>query len=299
MDAPANRVHPAVTHRVVTTAGGPLPVTRIDPHEDPGRVFYTAMGYAACTDPFELQRFTLLADRLRARLIVVDTPGCSHLRTRLTARERLALLRSDFTPVAERMLHAARTLDTTTRTDRRVGVLGYSLGASVASRMAAVLRRAGTELDTIVLVEPVGHRRWTTRDLIAATRHEDTHIDRYLGENGTIPGAVAPNDRTPGASPHHLFRPDLALLANALRAGWLPRDLLPAVAGTSTRLVVAHGTSSLLSDPHATTRLLEAARAAQVTVSDLPVPGSHGLWQSLPRVDRLGRQIAATLGDPQ
>lgn len=297
MDSPSDQVPVSVTRRVITTAGGPLGVARIDAQHDPDRVFYVAMGYAACIDPFELQRFTLLARRLEARLIVVETPGYSHARTRLTMNERLGLLlKSDFVPVAARMLRAAQAVDTTARTERRIGVLGYSLGASMAAAMAGMLSTDRRGLNAIVLVEPVGHQSWTIRDLLTATRHEDTLIDHYLAENTRYPGVKAPNDRTPRAATAKAYGPDLWLLANAMRSGRLGEDVLAAATGTATHLIVVHGISSLVSTRAASQQLVSAARARGITVTDLPVAGSHGLWQSLTQVDRLARQLATALG---
>jgi pimeloyl-ACP methyl ester carboxylesterase len=292
-----------VTHRVVDSGvKAPLGVACVDPFPDPRRVFVVAMGYGACLDPFELQRFGVLACALEARLIVVETPGCSYLPSRLLGGERRALLRADYGPVSARMLAAALSVGQTDRQDRRLGVMGYSLGASVAAAMARVANRGITEpvaLESIVLIEPVANRAWRVPQLLAGMRTEDKLIDGYLKTNDDIPGAVAPTGRTRGALLPRRRRIDLLLLSNALRAGRLVEEVLAAAAGhQDVKVVVAHGASSYLSQMHACSLMVRECREAGIAITDVVTPGHHGLWQSLPAVNDLAGDLNIALGCP-
>jgi len=287
------------TEVVRSDSGTVLPVTRIDPHPNPKRVFLVAMGYAASLDPFEIQRFGLIAHRLRARLLIPETPGCSyHARTRLTMHERLSIFRSDFHPTAERMLRAALSLDSARNDSRSYGVLGYSMGASIASAMADSIHNDRTDqmsLSSVILVEPVANQRWGALNILRSIRAEDRLIDHYLKHNDAIEGAVNPSDRIDGAPQARERQLDMLLLANALRAGRLINDLHSA-AQQSYTLVVAHGRDSTMSRMDAAARLLQECRDFGITAIDLEVDGRHGLWQSLPAVDDLTVRIADAIG---
>jgi pimeloyl-ACP methyl ester carboxylesterase len=294
---------PQVVCSVVDSGNGaPLGTACVDPYPDPERAFVVAMGYGACLDPFELQRFGVLARALQARLLVVETPGCSFTPTALQRPERRALLRADYGPVAARMLAAALSVDHTRRAERPVGVIGYSLGASIA---AAMVRVANTQfqsrvaLESLVLVEPVANRPWSGPQLLAAMRAEDMLIDGNLKTNEDIPGAVVPTDRIPGAPSPRLRRLDLLLLANALRAGALVEDIRAASEGhEAMKVVVAHGASSHLSQLDACQHMVLQCRETGICVDDVLVPGNHGLWQSLDAVDHLAANLARVLGHP-
>jgi pimeloyl-ACP methyl ester carboxylesterase len=297
-----------VTRRLVGTgSGAPLGVACVDPIPDPERAFVVAMGFGACLEPFELQRFGVLAAALQARLLVVETPGFSLTRTALLANERRALLRADFRPVAARMLAAAlsldhtRSLDHTCHEHRPLSVIGYSMGASLAAAMAGVAHnqsQSTVRLESVVLVEPVANQRWSVRHLLAAMRAEDKLIDGYLRTNEDIPGAVMPTDRIPGAPSPRQRRLDLLLLTNALRAGRLVDDVRAAAAGHhDLKVVVAHGASSRLSQMASCQRMVHQCRNTGISVQDVVVPGNHGLWQSLPAVDDLAQKITRTLRD--
>lgn len=283
-----------VSTRTVSTDNGQLPVAVIAPVITT-TTFVVAMGYAARLDDFELQRFRLLAQELRARLVVVQTPGHGAPASRLTPRERWALLaRSDFGPVARRMLQAAATADPSILTTR-TGVLGYSLGASLGTAIAAELReRTGRPVPRLVLVEPVAGRPWRPLDLAGATRAEDGLVDEALAQNEDVARAVGPSDRQPEVSTPRLDRIDLLLLANALRAGRLGAQV---VASGATHVVVVRGRDSRLSLPGAVTDVVNAARTAGRHVDELTMHGTHALWHSLPSVRRLGRFVADVAED--
>lgn len=289
---------PRVTHNVTVTthsvasAGGPLRVAVVDAGPVPRRTFIAAMGYAASIEPFELQRFRLMATELDARLVVVETPGCGLPGSSLTPRERWVLLsRSSFAPVATRMLDAVLAvvpdlLDDGLLEDRALGVIGYSLGSSTGTAIATeVRRRTGLPVDRLVLVEPVAGRRWAVRGLLAATREEDALVDAALNSNHVVEGAIEPWDRRgdgyPAPSRNEL---DLALLANALRTGRLPRHV---AATGAKRVAVIRGDESRLALASGCEAIVQAARGAGAAVESFVMDGTHGLWHSLPSVREL------------
>lgn len=265
-------------------------VAVVTPRAGYERTLVACPGYAAAADAFELQRFALLATQWRARIVVVETPGCSVERSRLRANERWALVtRADFEPLGERILAAAvRAVDGA----RIEGLVGYSLGASIAVGVALAHRTSSDdELGSVTVVEPVGHRRWTAGALRAAMRAESAEVDGYLAETATVPGMLAPADRRLGAPTPHAFVPDMLVAANALRAGRLALDVCRALAGTRTDVIVVHGAGSRVSPPQANAILVRSCAAARLTVHDVVVSGSHGLWHSLVAVRDLARQV--------
>lgn len=287
--------------RTVQTSAGPLNAAVLTPHSAPRWTFAVTMGYGAWVEPFELQRFQLLAGELQARLVIVETPGNGTVGSHLTRAERWALLRhSDFGPVAARMLQAATlaypALGNRPEPGERFGVLGYSLGTSVGTALAtAWAARTGQPVDALVLVEPVAGSTWRARSLMSATQAEDGLVDRALADNVRIAGAVVPFDRRDsGEQAPRRNELDLALLANGLRRGNLPREL---TAAGARHVVIARGRGSLLSHADAGAQLTLAARAGGSHVDELVMEGTHALWHSLPTVQRLARFLDQVLGD--
>ncbi|CAM5562521.1 hypothetical protein [Streptomyces avidinii] len=269
--------------------------------DDP--TFVVAQGFLAFVEPFEMQRFQVIAPALRARLVVVETPGAGFAASRLLPAERRALLRGDFTVLARRMLRAATeytaSLDTADPPGP-LGVLGYSLGASLATAMAVV--SAGTTahppVESVVLVEPVALRRWSAAGLIAAVRHENRLVQPYLDRTATVPGAVRPLHARPEESPTTRRRADLLLLGNALRAARLTDDLKTAAhrwerepTPRPHRLIVVRGDGSTLSPRQQNHDLVAAAERHGITARLVGVPGPHAFWQSLPAVAAAATQL--------
>ncbi|MFE7762543.1 hypothetical protein [Streptomyces sp. NPDC057438] len=304
----------------VTTADGPRGETLlgvVDGRQEAGDpTFLVAQGFLAFVEPFEMQRFRLIASILRARLVVVETPGAGFAASRLLPAERRALLRGDFTVPARRMLRAATDVlgaDASgggsggagaSGASGVSGVLGYSLGASFAAAMAAVsgTDHTGPPLRTVVLVEPVAIRRWSAKGLLAAVRRENRLIQSYLDETATVPGAARPLEDRPDSEPVTRRRGDLLLLANALRAARLGEDL---VAGgrrrpgtEKRRLVVVRGERSTLSPREGVASLVSSSERHGWAAHLLSVPGPHAFWHSLPAVasatTRLGRVLETT-----
>ncbi|WP_371572169.1 hypothetical protein [Streptomyces sp. NBC_01314] len=267
--------------------------------DDP--TFVVAQGFLAFVEPFEMQRFQLIASMLRARLVVVETPGAGFAASRLLPGERRALLRGDFTVPARRMLRAATEVIGADGPAAATGVLGYSLGASFAAAMAAVsgTARTGPPLRTVVLVEPVAIRRWSAVGLMAAVRRENRLVQPYLDQTATVPGAVRPLEARSGDRPLTRRRSDLLLLANALRAARLGEDLAAAAQepGPKTRrLVVVRGEQSVLSPRQAVHSLMTAAERHGFRARLLSVPGPHAFWHSLPAVGLATPRLGTALG---
>lgn len=247
-----------------------------------------AMGYGAWHDDFELQRFTRLADLLGVRLVVLETPGLGFEGTALTRRERAALLSGRYSRLGDRMMAAA-----TSRTGGdAVHLLGYSLGTSVAAAMAT--SRHAPRISSLVLVEPVAARTWNPLVLARSVREEDALIDDYLDETAAVPDAVAPSDRVDGAPRPARNQVDQLLLGTALSWGRLTSDLGRfAARQPSPNVLVVHGSTSVLSPPPANAALVLKLDALGCHVTGVEMEGSHGIWQSLPRVDLLGEHVRA------
>ena len=242
------------------------------------------MGLRACVEPIEVRRFALLADKWDARITLVDTPGCGHGGARLMHRERIALCRGDFTPVARRMVHAAQRYDDNLGR-RPVTIVGYSLGTSLAA--AAAADPGLVAVNQMIAVEPVAMGLNPLR-LVHAARSEDRVLASYLANNDGRPGAVSPaSGHRRGVPPYS--RADVALLGYALSRGSLTRDILRANRVQCFSLQIVHGRDSALTPVAEAEGLASACRRAAIEVYDVPVAGHHALWQSLPHVAEVAR----------
>lgn len=242
-----------------------------------GQTFIAAQGFGAQIEPFEMLRFALIAHRLRARILVVETPGFGPAGSGLLKDERRALRAGDFSPLAKRMLNATDHL-TNGIGHRRLSFLGYSLGSSLVAAMAAVATSEGWTVDELLLVEPVGLRGWTLPRLLNAALRERRSEAEYLSMN--IGSAVESNTYDPdnkGLHANHSL--DQLRFGVALLSGGLPRQLL-SISSALSHVTVVWADRSALTGP-STTRFVAALRASGVPVSELIVPGHHGFWHSL------------------
>jgi hypothetical protein len=268
--------------------GGEILVADLDARlAEDGPCLIVALGFHACVDPFELQRFRLIAERLHARLVVVETPGFGIARSRLLPGERAALRRGDFVPMARRMLGAALTV-----TDTPNGLLGYSLGTSTVAAMAVVASAShpGPRIGTLVLVEPVAVRPWRLNGLVSVVRWEDRWVPQHVAENQRIEGAVPPSVTVPRTR----RRLDLALLANALRKAALPGNVLTA-SDQLNHVIVVRGDTSRISRSRDLAVLLQTLSTADVPATVIRASGPHAFWQSLPRVTEIAAELAELL----
>lgn len=276
----------------VHTHSGLIEVGVIEPHTPTTRTYVVAMGFDGWLNGFELQRFRLLAEVMQARLVVPEIPGSSTVRSRMNALERAGLaLSADFRPLARRMVQAAASLaPELLRTDatRHLGVIGYSLGTSIATAMAHEMHYQGRGADDLILVEPVAGVPWKRSQLLHALRVEDRLLKTAYTQSATIPGAVPPPRWRDGGQRPKRHLADRLLQANALCAGNLPAEI---TASHVQQLHLIYGENSRITTPGARTALAYGARAAGIDLAQHEFPGSHGLWHALPTVE----QIAHTL----
>jgi hypothetical protein len=265
-----------------------LGVAIIDPAQPPQRIVLALMGFRGWLDPFERQRFTLLADRLDARIVVPETPGCSRNRTRITWAQGRALLGGRFDLTARTMLAAARP-HLRVKDDPPLHLLGYSLGASIAAAMFAA-QTPVSSARSVTLVEPVWIREWPVGRLIVNTRTEDRRTPAYVARNARWSGAVRPSVDLPAGPRPRTHALSMLLQGNALRRGRIPADLARS-APSATAAVIAHGTDSLLCPPGACHDLVTQLQRDRRRVFDVPVPGGHGVWHSLDDVAGLAGRL--------
>lgn len=254
----------------------------------PRRVVLALMGFAGWLDPFEVQRFQLLADHLGARVVVPETPGCSRARSRLSGPAAAGLLTGNFGRLADTMLTTARPH--LAADPLPLHVMGYSLGASVA---AAIFASGGTApIRTITLVEPVAICRRSPIRLLRDTQVEDAKTQTYLACNDTRPAAVRPSADDPHGPRPAVSCVSMLLEGNALRHPRLQHDLCDGLrVHPRASVVLAHGVDSHLSPTADCRRLLNALPATSRQVYDLPLPGGHSLWHSLDAVADLASEL--------
>lgn len=284
-----------------TQEGGEVVVGITDQRgNDEDTTFLVTLGHRAHVEQFEMQRLRVLACALRARLVVVETPGFGNARSRLTRPERRALRRGDFTVLGRRILAAALHSVDAEGPSGRLGLLGYSLGASTGTAMAKIANTAesGPRIDTIVLVEPVALHRWGALELWRASRREDLVTQQYLDETATVPSAVQPWDRRPGEEVLTRRAIDMTTMVSALRRPSLPLDLMAATGSVThpvRRVVLIQGDASALSLHRDGLNLVRSLADRRVPVDFLRVPGTHAFWHSLPRVEELAVELADLL----
>lgn len=245
------------------------------------------MGIQACIEPFEMQRFTQLANTWHQPITVCDAPGWGHGGNRLTSMQRRQLRHGTFDAVAQAMVRAARTTRPSLA-DEPVTLLGYSMGASLAAAAAAA---ADLAVDTMILIEPVGLHAWSPLKLLRNVTREDQYTDTYLRRNPAE--AVQPWDRRGEPTPPHSWL-DLAHLGWAISRGRLPSDLLRAHARRPLKhLHLVRADSSSLCTEEGIRRLTQTAAGANIATTVHTIPGHHQVWQSVPDVLALGTQLAA------
>jgi Alpha/beta hydrolase family len=258
------------------------------------------LGFKASVEAFEMQRYCAIADRLSARVIVLETPGFGYSGSGLRWPEWFALARrGDFLPLARRMVVTLRA--TFSDLPDRLGLIGYSMGCSLGAAIARAMNTAGAGggaiIDRAVLVEPVALTRWPVRQLAATSGAEDGRVEEYLARNHDWASTlVHPVDRRPSEAQPSRRLLDLMVLANALRQPRIAADLTAAVP-LLQRVVVVHGDESLLSARGSHAALFAALRGLGVAVSDVEVPGPHAVWLSVPDVVSMMDRVAGLLRD--
>lgn len=269
-------------------------VAVIEPTEHPISDVVVLMGFRAWLDPFEIQRFRLLSERLSARLVVPETPGISTHRSRLKVEEAGGLLRGDLGPVATRMWRATRDRVPDLGHTRPLQVVGYSLGASMAAAMLAATNTCEMPaLTSLNLIEPVATHRWPILRLLRRVSEEDRRTAAYLARNRRWAGVVLPSENILEGPRPVAHLPSLVAQGAAMRAGGLITALQSAVAEHHVPTLMVRGEASLLSTTAGCQRVVAALQAMDAPVIDLPVPGGHALWHSLDDVVALAERVRA------
>lgn len=258
-----------------------------------GRTFIAAQGFGAQLESFEMRRFGLIAQRLRARIVVVETPGFGLGGSGLLQPERDQLCTGDFGPLGVRLFDAAmQVVDDVD--DGTLSFLGYSLGASLAGAMAAAAAARGWAVDGLVLMEPVALARWSLGSLLMATMRERRWDAAYLEMNDCAPLA-ADSRSTVNARPGTYRWRDQLALGVGLRFGGLVEQV-QRISPAPFRVVVVRAEESALTASVGPS--VVALRACGVPVSDLVVGGHHGFWHSLSLVSACTDDLESLLRGP-
>lgn len=280
-DGPDVRVH---RHEVLLEGMrlGTLTVTPDGPH-DPSPLIVT-LGIMAHLNLAEEQRFWLLADRLRRPVVAIDTPGWTVRGGALPPAVRTRLRHGGFDWLA-RVLSDVVVEANPGILDSSPSVLGYSLGASTGSALAADLAQRGARLRGLTLVEPVAIRRQSLVELGWRNLRDARHSHQYAVENNDVAWAATRTHRIP--LPRAV---ELSLLVWAISRGGIPQTVrsLP----IDVPIMIISGGSSTLSPMPAMHRLAFQLRGQGRSVDQHVVAGAHhALWNSLPQVDQVVARI--------
>lgn len=148
--------------------------------------------FASRADTLEYARATLLAARMKARVIYVETPGVSvdisdPLRTRTersSPRQLFNVANGNFDPLAKAQLDAVDSV-VNLEDGQEVRLMGYSMGAWAAATMAKLLaRRHFNDKQIIIpridLIEAVNDQKYTLSDLVRNINREAQYTERYI-----------------------------------------------------------------------------------------------------------------------
>lgn len=204
--------------------------------------------YKSRGDETAEMRAEILAARMHARVVYVETPGIgiNENAGRLSPLQLFSVARGNFDPLAASQLDA---LDSVLHlTDgQEVRFIGYSMGGWAAAAMARQLSRGyfpdkKISIPRIDFIEAVNDQPYRTLDLYKRIQQENTYNQRYYDEN-TENGIPALLSQHPAAS--YLDKKQVAALS-ALSLG-IPNGKF----GTVLRHAVEEG--------HATTQLGEGS----------------------------------------
>lgn len=179
------------------------------------RTIIWALAYAARLDDFELQRFSIIARLLKARLIIVELPGVGiSPESKMPWAQKLNLiLFGSFNGLAKSMLRAVSEVVKFQNGDF-VELAGYSQGVAIAASMIDVLSKdsdnellgAHVWISRFMMIEPMNDWRrlkksdlWHLASLLNIKSNidvEDKFTDRYLSQNKVYHLPAEPLDRT-------------------------------------------------------------------------------------------------------
>lgn len=159
-----------------------------------GETIIWPASFASRADTLEQTRIAVLAARMGARVVYVETPGVgidmtNPIHTKVghpSARQLLTVASGNFDPLARAQLDAVDSvLDM--QDGQEVRFIGYSMGAWAATSMAKLLaRRHFTDKQIVIpridLIEAVNDQKYNLSDLIHKIGQESQYSDRYLRE---------------------------------------------------------------------------------------------------------------------
>lgn len=187
--------------------GSPLIGERI------GRTIIWPLAYAARLDKFEMQRFQIMAEALKARIIVVEMPGVGILgKAHMSFMQKLGLIfGSSFNGPARSMIEAIKEV-VQFKPGEHIEFAGYSQGVSIAASMIDIISQKNNKLGLnvqiarFIMVEPVNDQQRSDRDIwgvfslldtLRSIGREDQYTNRYLDQNNQYGWLVKATDRTP------------------------------------------------------------------------------------------------------
>lgn len=263
------RLGTVTVHPANATSDSPLVVT---------------LGIMAHLEGMEVQRFRMLADQLQRPVIALDTPGWTRRGGALPSQIRARLRSGGFDWLGGLLGDVLLEINPEVLA-APLSVLGYSLGASTGSALAADLHHRGATLRGLTLVEPVAVREQSLVELAWRNLNDARHSRRYSVESSDVAWAAGPVGTRP--VPRGL---DLGLLVWAISRGQIPQTLhaLP----VEVPLMIISGDRSTLSPLFAMRRLVTTLRRQGRPVDHHVVHGAHhALWNSLPHVARIADLI--------
>jgi hypothetical protein len=165
-----------------------------------GETIIWPASFASRADTLERARTTMLAARMDARVVYVETPGVSIDSTnplatqtgKLSTRHLFTVARGNFDPLARIQLDAIdNALDL--QDGQEVRFMGYSMGAWAVASMAKLLTQHHFPDKQIVipridLIEAVNDQKYSLLDLRRNINQEAQYTERYLTEENSENG---------------------------------------------------------------------------------------------------------------
>lgn len=159
-----------------------------------GETIIWPASFASRADTLEHARATMLAARMNARVVYVETPGVgmniddpfNTKNPRPSARQLLSVANGSFDSLAKTQLDAVDSvLDL--HDGQEVRLIGYSMGAWAATTIAKLLaRRHFTDKQLLIsridLIEAVNDQKYTLSDLVRNINQESQYTARYIAD---------------------------------------------------------------------------------------------------------------------
>jgi pimeloyl-ACP methyl ester carboxylesterase len=235
------------------------------PDGQDGETIIWPASFASRADTLERARTTILAARMDARVVYVETPGVSMdianpFATKTgkpSPRQLLTVARGDFDPLAKIQLDAIDSI-LDLQDGQELRLMGYSMGAWAAATMAKVLAQRHFADKQIVipridLIEAVNDQGYRLSQLAHNIGQEAQYTNRYLTEEnsenglfGTLLAAWETNndDRRAIASLNRRQALMLKILPIGLRKGFAD-TLIQAIEDSSATTRLTEGSINL------------------------------------------------------